>query len=107
ETIRLFKCGHIEPAFIRFATGNFSATIGNQSVNQRHMSAQFTAFDDVCLWCIARHEDVRFQTGPSRVGGKRSASIARARNSQLDCSEMFCHGHGNAHPASLETLRWI
>ena len=71
------------------------------------MSAQLTALDDVRARCIARHEDVRFQAGPSRVSGKRSASIAGAGDSELGCSEVFCHGHGNSHPPRLETLRWI
>ena len=71
------------------------------------MSAQLTTLDDICLRRIARHEDVRFEAGPSRVGGKRSASIAGAGDSELGCSEMFCHGHGNTHPARLETLRRV
>jgi hypothetical protein len=71
------------------------------------MSAQLTTFDDVCLRCIARHEDVRLQAGPSCVGGKRSAGVAGAGNGELGCSEMFCHGHGNAHPARFETLRRV
>ena len=41
------------------------------------------------------------------VGSKRAASIAGARDGELGCSEIFCHGHGHTHSARLETLRWI
>jgi hypothetical protein len=71
------------------------------------MSAQLTTLNDVCLRRVARHEDVRFQAGPSRVGCKRSPGVARAGSGELGCAEMFCHGHGNTHPARLETLRRV
>ena len=71
------------------------------------MSAQLTALDDVRARCIAWHEDVRFQAGPSCVSGKRSASIAGAGNGELDCAEVFCHGHSDTHPTRFETLRGV
>src|SRR5215469_4618594 len=71
------------------------------------MSAQLTTFNDVCTRRVARHEDVRFETGPGSIGSQRAACIAGAGQGELGCTKMFSHGYGHAHTTGLETLRWI
>ena len=107
DPIRLFERGHVEPPFICLAPGDFRGAIGDQSVDQRHVSAQLATFDNVCARRVARHEDVRLHTGSSRIGSKRATGITRAGDRELCCAEIFCHRNGYAHSSRLEALRRI
>ena len=71
------------------------------------MCAQLPTFDDIRARCVARHEDVRFETSTRSVSGERSTGVARAWDSEFLRAEIFCHRDGDAHAAGFETLRRI
>src|SRR5436190_19628521 len=104
DAIRLFQRRHVEPPFICFAPADFRGAIRYQSVDQGHVSAQFTTLNNVRARCVARHEDVRLHARSSRVCSKRATGISRAGNRELCCAEMFCHRNSHTHAAGLEAL---
>ncbi len=50
--------GHVEPALGGLALGDLHSAIGDEAVDQRHVSAGLAALDDVGLRRIGRHEDM-------------------------------------------------
>jgi len=47
------------------------------------LRSKLAALDDVGARSVSRHEDVRFETGPSGVRGERSTGVTRTRNGEL------------------------
>ena len=86
---------------------DFRGAISDQPVDQRDVSVQLAALDNIRTRRVARHEDARFETGASGIRGQRATGIASAGNCEAGCAEMFCHRNGHAHSARLKTLRWI
>ena len=66
-----------------FALGDDAPAIGDQSIDQRDVGAVGDGFDIVREGHVARHEDVRFDTGRGGVGGKRAGGIAGGRDGEL------------------------
>src|SRR6266566_8646620 len=107
DAIRLFKRGHVEPTFSRFAPGNLSAAIVDETVDESNVRSELARLDDVRARSVARHENVRFETGSGGIGCERSAGVAGTGNRELGRAKVFRHGYGNGHASRFETLRRI
>src|SRR5207249_10621043 len=71
------------------------------------MSTELPALDDVRLRRVARHKDVRFETGARCIGRQRAAGVSSAWGREFGRAQIFCHRNGHTHSAGLETLRWV
>jgi hypothetical protein len=66
------------------------------------LRSKLAALDDVGTRSVSRHEDVRFETGPSGVRGERSNGVTRTRNGELGGAKIFRHGYGDGHVARFK-----
>src|SRR5207244_4577058 len=107
DAIRLFKRGHVEPAFSSFEFGDLGAAIGDETVDESDLRSELATLGDVRARSVARHENVRFETGPGGVGRERSPGVACAPAGDFCRAEVFRHRYGNSHAARFETLRRI
>ena len=69
------------------------AAIADQAIHQRDVRAERLALDVVGLRHIARHEDVRFDSGRGGVGCHGAGGISGRRNRHFADAEFHAHRH--------------
>ena len=82
--------------------GHDPAAVADQAVHQRDVRAVGLALDVVGLRHVARHEDVRFDSGRGGIGGHGAGGIARGGNRHLADAEFDAHRDGAGKAARFE-----
>src|SRR5205823_7760118 len=105
DPVWLLERRDIKP--VLFAPPDLSSTIGNKAVDQSDAGTELAAFNDVGSRCVARHEDVGFESGTRGVGGEGAGGVAGTWSNEFGGAEMFRHRNGDGHPTRLKALSRI